>query len=267
VRRAAKSGDALDRFPDQQIYNGPGGTCLPDQRFIIKGSAVTSHLPAFAAETDCWVFDLDNTLYPASANLFALMDVRMSAYVARVTGADLVEAREIQKRWFVDHGTTLCGLMANHDVDPSDYLTYVHDIALDRLEADPKLAKAIHALPGRKLVFTNADAVYAKRVLEKRGLSDCFEGLFDIHDADYRPKPEPAPYTKFCTDHGVDPTRAVMVEDMARNLKPAKALGMATIWINNGSEHGGADACASFIDAETHDLGDYLFQITGAFPA
>jgi putative hydrolase of the HAD superfamily len=228
---------------------------------------VSAMLPPFLAETDCWVFDLDNTLYPASANLFALMDVRMSAYVARVTGTDPVEARKIQKRWFIEHGTTLCGLMANHDVDPCDYLTYVHDIALDRLMPDPQLAKSIEALPGRKLIFTNADAAYARRVLEKRGLSACFEGTFDIHDADYQPKPKPAPYAKFCADHGVDPSRAVMVEDMARNLKPAKALGMATLWINNGSEHGGAEACASFIDAEAQDLGDYLTQLTGAFPA
>ena len=213
--------------------------------------------------TDSWVFDLDNTLYPASANLFALMDVRMGQYIADLTGVDLAEARRVQKRYFVEHGTTLAGLMANHSVDPHSYLEFVHDVELDRIEADPDLADAIRALPGRKLVFTNADAAYAGRVLAKRGLSDCFEAVFDIHDATYRPKPEGRAYDDFLSAHAVDPTRATMFEDMARNLRPAKERGMATVWINNGSEHGDADACPSFIDAETHDLGHFLAELTG----
>ncbi len=215
-------------------------------------------------DKSCWVFDLDNTLYPSSANLFALMDVRMGDYVARVMGIDREEARLVQKQYFIDHGTTLAGLMIEHDIDPKDYLTYVHDIELDRIEADPVLALHIKALPGRKLVFTNADAPYARRVLDKRGLSDCFEAIFDIHDANYRPKPEAVPYEAFCAAHEINPNRATMFEDMARNLRPAKQLGMATVWINNGSEYGAADACPSFIDAETHDLGHYLAQLTGA---
>jgi len=209
-------------------------------------------------QVNCWVFDLDNTLYPASANLFALMDVKMGEYVARVTGADLVEARLIQKRYFREHGTTLAGLMAYHDVSPHDYLDYVHDIALDVIDPDPALAAAISALPGRKLVFTNADLPYARRVLEKRGLSACFEDVFDIHDASYRPKPEIAAYHDFCAAHDVQADRAIMFEDMARNLKPAKELGMATVWVNNGSEHGDAEACSSFIDVEIQDVGDWL---------
>ena len=213
---------------------------------------------------NCWVFDLDNTLYPASANLFALMDVRMGQYIADLTGVSLIEARTIQKRYFVDHGTTLAGLMAHHAIDPNAYLDFVHDVALDRIEADPALAAAIRALPGRKLVFTNADATYAGRVIEKRGLSGCFEGIFDIHDAAYRPKPEGRAYDDFLSAHGVDPNRAAMFEDMARNLRPAKERGMATIWINNGSEHGDAEASSSFIDAETHDLGHFLADLIGA---
>jgi putative hydrolase of the HAD superfamily len=225
-------------------------------------------MPGYAAlmhfdRTDCWIFDLDNTLYPSSANLFGLMDIRMASYVAKSLSISLDEARIVQKRYFVDHGTTLAGLMINAQIDPSDYLTYVHDVALDRLKPDAELAANIAALPGRKLIFTNADAPYARRVLERRGLQDCFEAIFDIHDADYAPKPDAAPYATFCSRFDVDPARAIMFEDMARNLRPAKGLGMGTVWINNGSEHGAASASPSFIDHETHDLGHWLAQTFG----
>jgi putative hydrolase of the HAD superfamily len=205
-----------------------------------------------------WIFDLDNTLYPASANLFALIDVRMGQFIADLLDVDAVEARRLQKQWFVDHGTTLNGLMLDHGVDPAPFLDYVHDITLDRIGPDLALAEAIAALPGRKLIFTNADAVYARRVLEKRGLANCFEAVFDIHDCVYRPKPELAGYEGLCQRFDVDPTTALMVEDMARNLKPAKQLGMATVWVNNGSEHGHAEACSSFIDLEISDVSDWL---------
>lgn len=205
-----------------------------------------------------WIFDLDNTLYPASADLFALMDVRMGAYVSQVLGCDAVTARTVQKQYFIEHGTTLSGLMAHHDVKPHHYLDYVHDIALDRLSPDPALADAIRALPGRKLIHTNADQPYAERVLEARGLADCFELIFDIHDSAYKPKPELHGYEELCRRHDVDPATAAMFEDMARNLRPAKQLGMATVWVNNGSEHGDAHACPSFIDLEIQDVSALL---------
>jgi putative hydrolase of the HAD superfamily len=212
---------------------------------------------------DCWAFDLDNTLYPASSNLFGLMDVKMGAFICNLMNVDATTARNIQKRYFHDHGTTLAGLMINHDINPRDYLDFVHDIDLSVLEPDPLLARAIDALPGRRIIFTNADADYAGRVLDRLGLGTMFDGIFDICDADYRPKPEASAYATFCARHCVDPTRTVMVEDMARNLRPAKQLGMATIWINNGSEQAGADACTSFIDHEISELAPYLAALTG----
>ncbi len=215
-------------------------------------------MPACLDHINAWVFDLDNTLYPASANVFAQMDERMGQYVAQMLNIDLGQARTIQKRYFREHGTTLSGLMKEHQVDPQDYLHFVHDVPLDRIEPDLALAKAIAALPGRKLVYTNATSTYARRVLDKRGLANCFEAIYDIQDAEYRPKPEVEPYRAFCESHAVDPARAVMFEDMARNLRPAKSLGMLTVWINNGSELGDAEACPSFIDHETHDLGHWL---------
>jgi putative hydrolase of the HAD superfamily len=207
---------------------------------------------------DIWVFDLDNTLYPASANLFALMDIKMGEYVARVEGVDLIEAKRIQKAYFRDYGTTMSGLMARHSIDPDHYLDYVHDIDLDVLTPDPSLAASIESLPGRKLVFTNADSDYGQRVLDRLGLGNSFEAIFDIRDADYVPKPEVAPYEAFCTRHGVDPNQAIMFEDMARNLAPAKAIGMGTVWINNGSEQAVQLEDASHIDHETDALAPWL---------
>lgn len=205
-----------------------------------------------------WIFDLDNTLYPASANLFELIDVRMGEYISRMLGVDAVTARTLQKGWFVEHGTTLAGLMAEHGTDPHDFLDYVHDIAMDRLSPEPALASAIASLPGRKLVFTNGDATYAAKVLAARGMDGVFEAVWDVHDCAYRPKPDAAGYHGLCAAYGIDPATALMVEDMARNLRVPKQMGMATMWVNNGSEHGAAEACASFIDHEISDVSHWL---------
>ena len=212
---------------------------------------------------NCWIFDLDNTLYPSSANLFALIDERMGSYIQTLVGCDAIEAKRIQKAHFREHGTTLSGLMANHDVDPRHFLDYVHDIPMDRLSPNPALAALLARLPGRKLIYTNGDVTYAGRVLAGLGLSKSFEAIHDIYDSDLLPKPDPRSYTMMCAALGVDPTRAIFVEDMARNLKPAKALGMATVWINNGSEYGHAEACDSFIDYETDDVSHWLTEILG----
>jgi putative hydrolase of the HAD superfamily len=212
---------------------------------------------------DSWIFDLDNSLYPASANLFALIDERMGRFIQELLGCDALEARRIQKDYFHNHGTTLAGLMAANDVDPHAFLDYVHDIDLARISADKTVIAAIEALPGRKFVFTNGDAAYAGRVLDKLGLADLFEGIHDIHAMDYVPKPDPAPYAAMCERFGIDPRRALFVEDMARNLEPAKALGMTTVWIDNGSERGDHGADPAFIDYHIADIGSWLTEILG----
>lgn len=216
------------------------------------------------SHVDCWIFDLDNTLYPASADLFALIDVRMGQYIAQLLGCEALEARTVQKRYFMDHGTTLAGLMHHHGIDPHHFLDYVHDIDLDRLSPDADLAAHIAALPGRKLVFTNGDTPYAQRVLDRIGLGTHFELIHDIHATTYRPKPDPHGLHQLRDEHGIDLARAAFFEDMARNLKPAKALGMTTIWLNNGSESGHVDAHPDFIDHEIAHLTPFLGQILGA---
>ena len=207
-----------------------------------------------------WIFDLDNTLYPASARLFDHIDARMGRYIADRFGVGPAEARRIQKGYFLGHGTTLAGLMAEHDVDPHAFLAYVHDIALDALEKNAPLAAAIARLPGRKLVFTNADTPYAARVLARLGLGDSFEGVHDIHAMGLRPKPQPSAYAGLCAAFGLDPAESLFVEDMARNLKPAKAIGMTTVWVDNGSEQA-ADADRGYIDFTTPDLTAWLHAV------
>lgn len=204
-----------------------------------------------------WIFDLDNTLYPASADLFARIDVKMAAYIADLLGIDLGEARRIQKAYFLGHGTTLAGLMVEHEVDPHHYLDFVHDIEMDVLEENVPLAAAIAKLPGRKIVFTNGDAPYARRVLDRLGLGASFEAIHDIHAMELMPKPAPSAYAGLCAAFGIDPAQSLFADDMARNLAPAKAIGMTTVWVDNGSEQG-ADADRSFIDHTTHDLTHWL---------
>ena len=219
-------------------------------------------LPALR-HVDCWIFDLDNSLYPASANLFALIDIRMGEFIQQLVGCDAEEARRIQKGYFHEHGTTLAGLMRAHDVDPHEFLDFVHDIDLARISADPELVAALDRLPGRKFVFTNGDEGYARRVLDKLGLANAFDGLHDIHAMGYVPKPDPRSYSAMCERHDIDPTTALFVEDMVRNLKPAKALGMATVWVDNGSEQANAGYDAGFVDYVTTDIARWLNETLG----
>jgi putative hydrolase of the HAD superfamily len=220
-------------------------------------------MPPDLSHIQSWIFDLDNTVYPASADLFGLIDVRMGLYVQRLLRLDPQAAHEVQKRLFHEHGTTLSGLMQTHDIDPHEFLAFVHDIEMDVLQEDERLVRAIAKLPGRKLIFTNGDADYAGRVLARLGLSKSFEAIHDIHACAYQPKPDPRSYASMTQALAVDPTTALFVEDMARNLKPAKAIGMTTVWINNGSEYGAHGADSSFIDYEIGDLSEWLHELTG----
>ena len=216
--------------------------------------------PAFGHIRD-WIFDLDNCLYPASTGLFALIDERMGAYIQRLLNCDASEARRVQKAHFHEHGTTLAGLMKTHDIDPNHFLDDVHAIPLDRVNIDQPLASALARLPGRRFVFTNGDAPYAGRVLDAIGVGDRFDGLHDIHACELRPKPDPHGYTLLCERFAIDPAHALLVEDMAQNLRPAKALGMTTVWVDNGSERGAHDADPAHIDFTISNVGDWLDDI------
>jgi putative hydrolase of the HAD superfamily len=183
-----------------------------------------------------WIFDLDNTLYPASADLFAQVDARMTGFIQDLLGLEHDEARRVQKSYFHNHGTTLSGLMTEHHVDPHAFLAHVHDIEMDVIEHDAPLVAAIAKLPGRKLVFTNGDKPYALKILDRLGLGKSFEAIHDIHAMGLMPKPHASAYAGFCAAFDIDPRESLFVDDMARNLAPAKAIGMTTVWVDNGSE-------------------------------
>ncbi len=184
-------------------------------------------------EIETWIFDLDNTLYPSRCNLFAEAEARMADFIVHELGLALTHeaAHALRRRFFLDHGTTLRGLMLEHGIEPKRFLDYVHEIDLSPVPADPDLVQAIADLPGRKLIFTNGTADYAERVIARIGLTGHFLAIHDIIACDYLPKPDPSGYAALITRHGVAPETALMVEDMARNLVPAAALGMTTAWV------------------------------------
>ena len=184
----------------------------------------------FAHVTD-WVFDLDNTLYPHHSNLFGQIDVKMTAYVSELLGLPREDARKLQKELYLEYGTTLAGLMARHGIDSDDFLQKVHDIDYSHLEPNPELGQAIRALPGRKFVFTNGDRGHAERTARRLGILDDFDDIFDIIAAGLTPKPAQKSYDLFIGLHKIAGPNAVMFEDLARNLKVPKALGMTTVLI------------------------------------
>jgi putative hydrolase of the HAD superfamily len=209
-------------------------------------------------EIETWLFDLDNTLYPASCRLFDQMHVRMTEFVADLLKVDLDEARRLQKEHFRAHGTTLKGLMVAHGIDPRPFLDYVHDIDLSVVPPNLQLGTALAALPGRKIVFTNGSVRHAQRVLARLGIDEHFPEVFDIEAASFVPKPDPATYDLVVRRFGIEPRRAAMVEDMAKNLAPAKALGMTTVWVKGEVDWAKEGAEASFIDYAVDDLTAFL---------
>lgn len=217
---------------------------------------------------DAWVFDLDNTLYPASCNLFGQIDRRMAEFIAAALNVDAAEARRIQKAYFRDYGTTLRGLMTNHGTDPDAFLEYVHAIDMTALAPSPALEAALARLEGRKIVFTNGSARHADKVMARLGVARHFDGVFDIAAAAYRSKPDPEAYRALVRRHGLDPRATAIFEDLPQNLAPAAAMGMTTVWVRNDTRwaEGGADggrAC-DFVDHVTDDLVAWLEGLVAA---
>ncbi len=207
------------------------------------------------SDVTTWVFDLDHTLYPPSARLFELIETRMTAFVMQALGVDQARANYLRQHYWRTHGTTLAGLMREHDVDPGPYLTEVHDIPMDRLSPDPDLAARIKALPGRRIVYTNGCAPYARRVINARGLEGAFDAVYGVEHAQFLPKPDLAAFqTVFETD-GFDPRRAAMFEDDPRNLRVPHDMGMRTVHVAPQAEPAG------HIHFHTDDLSRFLAQL------
>ena len=202
-----------------------------------------------------WVFDLDNTLYPPRARLFDQIEVRMTQYVMDSLKVTRPEADRLRKHYWKLYGTTLAGLMREHQVDPAPYLNEVHDISLDHLEQDVVLAARIRDLPGRRIVYTNGSAPYAERVLSARGLSGIFDAIYGVEHAGFRPKPERAAFEEIFARDGITPEKAAMFEDEPRNLAAPHEMGMRTVHVAE------APVPAPHIHHHTDDLTGFLGRL------
>ena len=217
-----------------------------------------------------WIFDLDNTLYRGDAAFFGQIDKRMTEFIANYLKLDPVHARIIQKDYLAEYGTSLSGLMAEHGMDPAEFLHYVHDVDLSLLDPCPHLRRSIDDLPGRKFIFTNGSQGHAKNVGEHLGLYDLFDGVFAIEDAQYVPKPKRPPYIQFCDAFDIEPAQSAMFEDSIRNLEVPKYMGMQTIWVTPEHDwHGkhvnnpsGSDDVPAWVDHVTTDLAGWLSEST-----
>ena len=207
---------------------------------------------------DTWIFDLDNTLYPASCDLFAQVDHRMGAFIAKTLGVPYEHARHLQKAYYRQFGTTLAGLMKVHKLKPEPFLEYVHDIDLSVLPELPELAAAIEALPGRRLIFTNGSRRHAENVAAKIGVLHLFEDICDIAALDFVPKPEHRAFERMIGLHGVDASAAAMFEDMPHNLESPHHLGMTTVFVHSDY----VDHPAQLKVREWRQLPDHIHHMT-----
>ena len=210
------------------------------------------------SHVDTWLFDLDNTLYPVESGFMGQVEVRMTDFVAKVTGLPRDEAYALQKLYLAEHGLTLRGLMLNLGVDPADFHALFHDLSLEGLAQDPELLEAIARLPGRRFIFTNADDKHAERVMAHLGLSALFDDVFHIHSFGFAPKPDPAGFERMVAAHAIAPAATAFFEDSERNLAPAADLGMTTVPVGPKAP----DSPASFVHHRTAKLAPFLLGAT-----
>jgi putative hydrolase of the HAD superfamily len=211
---------------------------------------------AFARVTT-WVFDLDNTLYPPHMRLFDQIEVRMTDWVMTALQVDRARADHLRAHYWATYGTTLAGLMTEHNIDPGPYLTDVHDIDFSILAPDPALSEAIAALPGRKIVYTNGCQPYAEKVIAARGLTGRFDAVYGVEHAQFHPKPAAEAFATVFGLDGLDPATAAMFEDDSRNLLVPHALGMQTVHVAPAAEP------APHIHHHTDDLASFLARLVG----
>ena len=213
-------------------------------------------------DVDTWIFDLDNTLYPASSNLFARVSKRMTYFIQKEFQLEEEPARDLQRKMFRKYGTTMRGLMTEYDMGAEEFLHFVHDIDVSDMNKDPELAELLSKLPGRRLIYTNGSVPHAKRITGQLGIEHLFEDIFDIVASRFVPKPAPEPYDEMINRFNVDPKRSLMVEDMAKNLRPAADLGMITVWLRHSKDWSSEDSVGGHIHHEIDDLKLWLKSIT-----
>jgi putative hydrolase of the HAD superfamily len=208
-----------------------------------------------------WIFDLDNTLYSGQTNVFSEVDKKMSAFISKKMNVGLIEAKEIQKKYFYEYGTTLSGLMKQDGIDPHDFLEFVHDIDISWLPKDLKLREELIKIKEKKYIFTNGSHAHVENVIKQLGIDDLFDGAFDIVDAGFVPKPHIDPYKKIVNKFNLDPNKSILIEDIAHNLEEAKNLGMKTCWLENDESFAKKDADKAYIDYKIKSLPSFLQKI------
>jgi len=208
-----------------------------------------------------WLFDLDNTLYSGDTKVFDQVDKKMSFYISKKLNISLEEAKKIQKNYFQEYNTTLNGMIKNHKINAEEFLDFVHDVDLNFLKRDLNLQNEISNLIGKKYIFTNGSKAHASNVTKRIGIENLFDGVFDIVDSDFVPKPSIEPYKKIIQKYGIDPEYCIFIEDIARNLKPAHELGMKTVWIINDEPWAAKFYNENFINYKTDNLSDFLRRI------
>ena len=211
--------------------------------------------------TKYWIFDLDNTLYNGQTKVFSEVDKKMSAYISKKLDVDLIKAKEIQKKYFYDTGTTLSGLMKYNKVNPHEFLEFVHDIDISWLPKDLLLREELIKIKEKKYIFTNGSHSHAKNITNQLGIEDLFDGTFAITDADFIPKPSIEPYKKIIKKFDLDPKKSILIEDIAHNLEQAKNLGMKTCWLENNESFAKKDADKPYIDYKIKSLPSFLQEI------
>ena len=208
-----------------------------------------------------WIFDLDNTLYSGKTKVFEQVDKKMTEYISKKLKVDKEDAKKIQKNYFHEYNTTLNGMIKNHKINAHEFLEFVHDINIDFLQKDMELAKEIERLDGIKIIFTNGSRKHALNVTKRLGVDQLFDDIFDIVDCNFIPKPLMEPYKKLVEKHKIDPKLCVLVEDIARNLKPAYEMGMKTVWIENNEPWASKFSDNNFVNYRTSNLPEFLRKI------
>jgi putative hydrolase of the HAD superfamily len=208
-----------------------------------------------------WIFDLDNTLYSGDTKVFDQVDKKMSKFISEKLNVDIEEAKKIQKSYFHEYNTTLNGMIKNHKIDANEFLEFVHDVNLDFLKADKPLEQEITNLRGKKFIFTNGSKAHVANVTKRIGIEKLFDGVFDIVESDFIPKPSIEPYKKIIEKYKIEPQYSIFIEDIARNLKPAHELGMKTVWIKNDEPWAAKFSDSDFINYKTDNLAKFLKEI------
>jgi putative hydrolase of the HAD superfamily len=208
-----------------------------------------------------WIFDLDNTLYSGQTKVFSEVDKRMSSFISEKLKIDIIEAKKMQKEYFYEYGTTLSGLMQKKNIDPNEFLEFVHDIDISWLPKDKLLREELIKIKEKKYIFSNGSHAHIRNVTNQLGIDDLFDGAFDITDANFLPKPRIEPYKKLIQKFKLDPNKSILIEDIAHNLEQAKNLGMKTCWLENDETFAKKDADKPYIDYKINNLPSFLQKI------